>query len=189
MSVAAVVLAAGEGSRYTASGGSGHKLLAEFRGRPVVAWAVEHAVHARVGPVLVVVGSVDLPGSALPDTVHVVENPRWADGMATSLQAALAALHDADHDAVVVGLGDQPLVDPESWRLVARATTPIAVATYDGRRGHPVRLAAEIWPLLPTTGDLGARHVMQERPDLVTEVPCPGCSADVDTVEDLSRWS
>jgi molybdenum cofactor cytidylyltransferase len=189
MSLAAVVLAAGEGTRYTASGGRGHKLLAEFRGRPVIAWAVEHAVRARVGPVHVVVGAVDLPGSVLPNTVRVIQNHRWADGMATSLQVAVAAVRAAGHDALVVGLGDQPLVDPESWRLVARAETPIAVATYEGRRGHPVRLAAEVWPLLPSTGDVGARHLIRRHPELVTEVPCPGCPTDVDTVEDLSRWS
>jgi molybdenum cofactor cytidylyltransferase len=189
MALAAVVLAAGEGTRYTASGGSGHKLLAEFRGRPVIAWAVEHALRAGVGPVHVVVGAVDLPSSVLPSAVHVIENPRWAEGMATSLHAAVAAARTAGHDAVVVGLGDQPLVAPESWRLVAQCDAPIAVATYNGRRGHPVRLGTEVWPLLPGTGDMGARHLIREHPEFVTEVPCPGCSADVDTVEDLSRWS
>lgn len=191
MSLAAVLLAAGGGSRYAASGGSGHKLLAAFRGRTVVDWAAANALQAGLAPLYVVTGSVDLPlterrGS---NRLHVIHNARWRDGMATSLQAALAVARHAGHEAIVVGLGDQPLIDPEAWRRVGAASAPIAVATYNGARGHPVRLAAEVWAALPATGDGGARRLMDEHPELVMEVPCPGCSADVDTVEDLSRWS
>jgi CTP:molybdopterin cytidylyltransferase MocA len=180
---AGIVLAAGGGARFA---GATHKLLADLDGRPLVAHAVEAAVLARLDRVVVVQGAVDLP--PLPDGATLVDNPRWADGLATSLQAGLAAA--AGCDAVVVGLGDQPGVLPAAWRLVADATaTPIAVATYAGHRANPVRLAVEVWPLLPTTGDEGARALLRDRPELVSEVPCPGSGADVDTVEDLERWS
>jgi CTP:molybdopterin cytidylyltransferase MocA len=179
MGVVAVLLAAGGGVRFA---GPTHKLLAPFRGRRVVDWAYERAVAAGIGRVIVVTGA--LADLGLPDQVH---NPRWADGMATSLQAGITAAGDAD--AVVVGLGDQPLVEPEAWRLVAAASAPIAVATYGGERGNPVRLDRSIWPLLPTKGDVGARKFAREREDLVVEVACPGNPSDVDTVEDLERWS
>jgi CTP:molybdopterin cytidylyltransferase MocA len=90
----------------------------------------------------------------------------------------------------VVGLGDQPLVLAESWQRVAGARAkPIGVATYNGTRGNPVRLSSLVWPLLPMSGDQGARVVMHRRPDLVMEVPCPGGAADIDTVDDLREWS
>lgn len=189
MTVLGVVLAAGEGRRFRASGGSTPKLLAVVDGRPLLRHAVDAALGAGLDEVVVVAGAVDLQG--LVDDVTVLQNPRWADGMATSLQVAVARATAAGHAALVVGLADQPGVGADAWRAVAAAPDdpPIVVATYDGRRGNPVRLAAAVWPLLPVTGDAGARHLLRGQPHLVREVPCPGAPDDVDTVEDLDRWS
>jgi CTP:molybdopterin cytidylyltransferase MocA len=184
VTTAAVVLAAGGGSRFS---GDTHKLLADFRGRPLVAWAVEHALEAGLNETIVVTGAVDLHG-VLPEGVTVIENARWEDGQATSLHAAIAEAERKGHGAVVIGLGDQPAVPPDAWRAVAASHAAIAVATYEGKRRNPVRLARTVWSLLPAEGDEGARTLMRRRPDLVGEVACVGDPADVDTAEDLARW-
>lgn len=191
MTTAAILLAAGGGSRFLASGGSGHKLLASYLGRSVVEWAIENAAAAHLDATYVVRGATDLPVPPLAaDVVQFVRNDRWSEGLATSMQAGIGRARRDGHTAVVIGLADQPLVQAEAWRLLARATkTPVAVATYQGERGNPVRLSSMVWPLLPSTGDAGARVVMRRRPDLVTEVACPGRSADIDTVDDLAEWS
>ncbi|HEX4822191.1 MAG TPA: nucleotidyltransferase family protein [Acidimicrobiales bacterium] len=184
MTTAALVLAAGEGSRFV---GESHKLVAPFRGRPLWEWAVDAAVDAALDATYVVTGAVAL---ALPASVREVHNDRWAEGQGTSLSAGIARVEADGHDVVVVGLADQPLVGADAWRAVAASTaSPIVVASFDGERRPPVRLAAEVWPLLPTSGDEGARAVMRKRPDLVTAVPCSGQPVDIDTLEDLDRWS
>lgn len=185
MTTAAVVLAAGGGSRFSKGGGDTHKLLAPFMGWNVVSWAMLSAVSARLDAVYVVVGAVDVPAI---DGVTFVKHPFWNEGLSSSLNAGVRAASRDGHTAVVVGLGDQPLVVGESWRQVAEAGGTIAVATYDGRRGHPVRLDRRVWPLVPERGEGGAALLIRRRPDLVVEVPCVGHPADIDTPEDLLRW-
>ena len=187
MTVAAVVLAAGGGTRFA---GDSHKLVAAFRGRPLVAWAVDAALSSGIGPVAVVEGAVPL-GGLVPVGVEVLANTAWAEGQATSLGVAVDWARAGGHEAVVIGLGDQPLIEPSAWRAVADAPPepPIVVATYGERRGNPVRLGAATWPLLSFRGDEGARELMRRRPDLVGAVACEGSPADVDTVEDLEQWS
>lgn len=182
-----MVLAAGAGSRFE---GEGPKLLVTVGGVAVVRRAVDAACAAGLDQVFVVVGAVALD-DVLPPGVVVVPNERWSEGMATSLQAGVRAADAAGHEAVVVGLGDQPLVPASAWRAVAGACgeKPIVVATYGGRRGNPVRLHRSLWPSLPTAGDAGARVLFGEVPHLVGEVACEGESVDIDTVEDLARWS
>jgi molybdenum cofactor cytidylyltransferase len=190
VTVAGAVLAAGAGVRFARSGGRDPKARAELHGEPLVARAVRAALGAGLDEVVVVQGSIDL-SDLLPDGVVLLPNPDWSDGIATSLAVAVRHAKDHHHDALVVGLADQPGVTSAAWRAVAAAPPepPIAVATYQGQRANPVRLGREVWPLLPESGDAGARVLLRDRPDLVREVPCTGAPWDVDTVEDLDRWS
>ncbi len=185
MTTAAVLLAAGGGSRFE---GPTHKLREPFRGRPLAAWAIDAAVEAGLDEVIVVTGAVDLD-DLIPAGVTVVHNENWADGQAGSLRGAVFLAGSRGHDAIVVGLADQPLVPSESWREVAASSSPIAIADFDGDRRPPTRLADEVWPLLSMSGDEGARGVLRARPDLVEPIPCSGSPVDIDTVEDLRRWS
>jgi len=183
VTVLAAVLAAGDGSRF-----GGPKLRAPLRGRPLVTWVLEAALAAGLDETVVITGGEDL-ASVVPEGVTVLDNPDWAEGQATSLQVAVRHADARGHDAVVIGLGDSPMVPAEAWRAVAVVDAPVVTAEFDGARRPPVRLAREVWALLPTEGDEGARVLLQGRPDLVTAVPCAGDPRDVDTEGDLERWS
>lgn len=193
MTVAAVLLAAGGSTRFRDSARAAgmpvaHKLLAPLRGRTVFELALANVREARLDETIVVTGSVPLP---VPADVTELHNDRWAEGQATSLALAVEHARARGHAAVVVGLADQPFLEAEAWRAVAAAPVAdrIVTATYEGRRGAPVRIDAALWDLLPSSGDEGARVVMAGRPDLVVQVACEGSPVDIDTVEDLLRWS
>ena len=182
---AAVVLAAGAGSRFA---GSQHKLLTEVRGKAIVRHAVDAARAGGFDEVIVVSGSVDLV-AVMPDDVTILHNERWEDGQSTSLRAATTYADSRGHRAIVVGLGDQPGVPVEAWKAVAASTSDIAAADFGSGPRPPVRLSDAMWASLPVSGDMGARALMRERPEMVESVLCEGNDADVDTVEDLRRWS
>ena len=191
-SVVAVLLAAGAGSRFA---GPTHKLLAPLGARTVFEHAFAHVMESAIGPVVVITGAADLsvPTEFAGDAtiVTIVHNDAWRDGQGSSLALAVDHATRLGIDHIVMGLGDQPFIDPEAWRLVAGAPPewPIVVASYHGRRGpHPVRLHRSVWPLLPRTGDDGARTPIRSHPHLVHEVACPGSATDIDTLEDVARW-
>src|SRR5439155_22658975 len=97
VTTAAVILAAGGSSRF---GGDVNKLVADFRGRPLVAWAIDHAAEAGLDDLIVVMGAVDV--AALGSSpARVVPNDAWSQGQATSLQVAIGCAADSGYDAVV----------------------------------------------------------------------------------------
>jgi molybdenum cofactor cytidylyltransferase len=188
VTVAIAILAAGRGSRL---GGELAKPLLPFRGTSLLAHAVDAATSSGLAPVLVVIGHrADEVAAAVPSGVEIVRAREWERGVSGSLRAALDALEPVDGvGAVCLGLADQPLVGPDSYRRLAAAYdegAELAVATYDGARGNPVLLARTHWPeARALDGDVGARALMRNHP--VVEVDCTstGSPVDVDTLTDL----
>ena len=181
-----VLLAAGAGSRFT---GTDHKLLAPLKGAPVVSHALSAMVSAGFEENIVVTGSVALT-SVLGDVTEV-HNADWASGQRSSVLTAISYARTHGFASIVIGLADQPFISPEAWQAVAASDSPIAVATYDGVRGNPVKLSSSVWDTfidIDSDPDAGARTLIHLHPELVRQVACKGNSADIDTTEDLSKW-
>jgi CTP:molybdopterin cytidylyltransferase MocA len=188
------VLAAGAGSRF-----GGGKLLASYRGRPLVEAVLCKLHEAPVNEIIAVLG--DKTGAEEERLRHlcslygalIAENPKWEEGISTSVKRGLAAC-PPDTDAAVVVLGDQPLVGTRAvGRLVEahEGGATVAVATYGGKQRNPALFARGTWPMLEgeLSGDEGARGFLKRHPEMVTEVPCDDVAdpTDVDTPEDLRR--
>jgi molybdenum cofactor cytidylyltransferase len=159
---ALVLLAAGESKRM----GQPKQLLA-WHGTTLVRHAAQTALASHAHPVIVVVGSqaaqvrAELQGLDL----HIVTNPDYASGQASSLQAGLMAL-PATSSAVVVMLVDQPLVRAKLIdHLIARwqsGGAPLVVPCCAGRRGNPVLIGRELFEeLRALQGDAGARVIFE----------------------------
>lgn len=194
--VAGVLLAAGEGSRFGRP-----KALVELDGQTLAERGVTLLRAGGTDPVLIVTGAaqVDLGPEHQARTVY---NGEWRTGMGSSLRAALRALTEPEAGpeagpeigAVVVALADQPLVGAAAvGRLIAayQAGAGVAVAAYGGKPRNPVLLAREHWPevIATATGDQGARAFLRARPELVTLVECgdTGRPDDIDTPADLEH--
>lgn len=174
MTPTVIVLAAGAGQRFRASGGQTGKLQALLAGRPVL----DHVIAA-------------VRASALPwylvspaSTAHHAEQ-----GMGTSIATGVAATERADGWLILPG--DLPLIQPATLLSVARALDSHAVVlpTYQGDPGHPVGFAKPCGPdLLALRGDQGARTVVQSHGPAHT-LPCAdiGCVLDVDTLDRLHQ--
>jgi CTP:molybdopterin cytidylyltransferase MocA len=126
------------------------------------------------------------PGTRADDA-NVVQNPEPERGLGSSLRIGLGT---ATGDVAVIMLVDTPGVGAAAVRQLLAAAAPVAVATYDGRRGHPVAIARAYWPQVAALadGDHGARQFLAANPDLVIEVPCVGDPVDLDTPADVIAW-
>jgi len=197
--VAALVLAAGEGRRFVAAGGTTPKVLAPLAGRPLLSHVVVMAERAGLGPFLVVLRDDDVVLAAMDahPAAQVVVNPDPTAGPATSLAAGLDALEatDADVDACVVLLADQPTIDPavvlELVTACRRADRPVR-ARYDDGPGHPVVLPRACWAALSTAlrrssdPERGARGLLADLGCIEVAIPGP-MPLDVDEPDDLRR--
>ena len=181
--IGGLVLAAGAATRFGTP-----KQLADLDGMPLLEHSLRAMTASPVGRVVVVLGSgadeitagVDFHGA------DVIVCSRWEEGQSASLACGLAEL--ADCEAVVVTLGDQPRVSPDSIRrmIAARDSAAAVRATYGGRPGHPVLLERELFEQLRNvSGDKGARNLLLSVQ--VLDIPCDdlGGGEDVDTPAEL----
>ncbi|MFF6994368.1 NTP transferase domain-containing protein [Streptomyces sp. NPDC008313] len=190
--VVGLLLAAGGGRRL----GGRPKALLSHRGRPLVEHAAGILREGGCGRVHVVLGArsgdvrarAELPGCVL------VDNPRWEEGMGSSLRAGLASLAGTGARAALVSLVDQPGIGPEAVaRVLAgyESSESLVSAAYDGKRGHPVLFGSAHWAGIAGSadGDRGARAYLAAHDDAITLVECGDVAQpyDIDTAADLAR--
>jgi molybdenum cofactor cytidylyltransferase len=188
--VAAVILAAGRSTRMGQA-----KQLLPLGESTVLETAIANVRHSAVEETVVVLGAAaDLIRPHLSDMKSVF-NPRYEQGMASSLRAGISALSPQMTAALIV-LGDQPFVRPETLnQLITRhreATEHIVIPVHQGRRGNPVLIPRRFFPeVMELEGDTGCRVLFDRYPQAVwmVEVEDEGILLDIDSQEDYRRLS
>jgi molybdenum cofactor cytidylyltransferase len=195
--IGAVILAAGQSSRYRAGGGQDlTKLVAKLDGKPIVRRVVEAALAAKARPVVVVTGYArESVEAAIADLdVGIAFNSRFASGLASSLGVGLSAM-PGDVVGALVLLGDMPWIGPRLAdalidAFLARKEALAAVPLRKGRRGNPVLLGRELFEAaMCLEGDEGARRLIGalNAAELIeVEASDAGVTFDIDTPDDLA---
>ena len=187
MRVAAILLAAGDSRRL----GRAKQLLA-CRGMPLLRALASQVCASRCSAVGVVIqernGAVAACLDGLP--VHVVANPEWAEGMASSIRRGARWADCAGYDAVLLLVCDQPALTAahvDALIDASRSGTRIVASRYGRALGVPALFARALLPsLLRLRGDVGARALIRAKAS-VTVVDWPEGAFDVDTPADAAR--
>jgi molybdenum cofactor cytidylyltransferase len=195
--VGAVILAAGQSSRFRAGSGLDlTKLVARIDGKPIVRRIAEAALAAKARPVVVVTGYArDVVEAAVVDLdVRLTFNPKFATGLASSLKAGLTAT-PSDAAGALVLLGDMPWIEPRLIdalidAFLMRKDALAAIPSHEGQRGNPVLLGRGLFEAaMRLTGDEGARRLIGalSASELIeVETPETGVTFDIDTPDDLA---
>lgn len=194
MTVGAVLLAAGAGSRM----GGRPKALLELGGVPLILRQLVALSGAGIDELVVVLGHhaelIEPVVQKFP--VTLVHNPDPDQGQVSSQRLGLQAL-SGKLDAVLVALADQPLINEHDITALIGAYkkrpegTSVVVPQVAGEPGNPVIFSARVREQILAGGaDIGCRHWRAAHPAEVAvfETDNPRFRLDVDTPEDIERF-
>ncbi|MEN2430057.1 MULTISPECIES: NTP transferase domain-containing protein [Comamonas] len=171
-----LVLAAGRGERFLASGGSSHKLQAML-GLQTVLQTTLAAVQA----------------SGLPWYLEYGPHPGMGDSIAAAVKATAGA------NGWLVLPADLPLIQASTLQQLALQLAQLESRElrviqpfYQGQKGHPVAFSrAAAQELAELSGDLGAASIVRNAAEnqRLRRWDCDdiGCVLDVDTVQALEE--
>lgn len=187
--VGAIVLAAGQSSRMGTN-----KIFLRLEGESLLRRMAGRALAAGFSPVVVVLGRDAEPArqelGALP--CLPVVNPRYAEGMLTSIHRGVESL-PPETEAAAVLLVDQPLVTVEQLEALREAyeasRPPLVVSEYDGVHAPPVLYRRDLFPeLLEARGDGCRKRIVRRHLAEAVVLRLPAVAlADVDSAEDYER--
>ncbi len=190
-SVCAIILAAGASTRMKTQ-----KMLLPFYGKTIVETVVDKALKVAENVVVVLGSHKDEIAEKLAGrNISIVVNENYLLGMLSSVICGFQNLHK-NVNAVLIFLGDQPLVPCEAAEMVIsnweKTGKGIVIPTFSGKRGHPVLIETRFRNEIEKLDiEKGLRQLMEIRKNDILEVDCPfpEILRDIDTPEEYEKES
>jgi molybdenum cofactor cytidylyltransferase len=170
------------------------KQLMSLGDKTLIRHAIEVGLASQCRPIVVVLGAaaekIQPTLEGLP--IETAINPRWSEGMGTSIATGIAVAAKHGSTAAILSLADQPLVSPTilNHLIEQQSATgkPIVASEYGGSVGVPVLFTQEFFPnLIGLQPAQGCKGVILGHPGSAVHIPCPEAEFDVDTPEDYQR--
>ncbi len=186
-----IILAAGASTRFGSP-----KQLAKIEGKTLIERITETAISTGFQTLVVLGANEERVRKPIANqTLEIVVNEKWKEGLSSSIKAGLEKLLDinAETEAVILVLCDQPFVTKDTiLRLVktqAQTGKVIVACEYEKTVGTPALFTAEVFDeLLVLEGDKGAKGLIEDyRNRSLALVAAPEAALDVDTKEDLKQ--
>jgi probable selenium-dependent hydroxylase accessory protein YqeC len=190
--ISCAILAAGFSKRMGED-----KLALRLKGKAILEHAVGNALQSGADEIFIVTRPEQEWVEKLfsGGGIRIVKNPYSAQGMSTSVKAAICASHPLTQ-GIIFALGDQPFIGSGVYRALIksykRKLDLVTYPHYHGEKGNPQLFDRKTWPLLmQLQGDQGGRGIISLVPDKKirgVEMPCSGITVDIDTAEEYRRY-
>jgi len=183
-----IILAAGPSSRL---GQPKQKII--FEGKTLLQRAVETGIQSACKPVIVILGASadEIQPDIINENVLVCYNPRWQEGMSTSIGLGIEILEKTSPDVsdVILMVTDQPFVNTLLLATLIETKTAtgkdIIACSYNNTLAVPVLFDKKFFgELLLLSGQEGAKKLLMKHKESVASVAFEAGNFDIDTKED-----
>ena len=192
--IGAIILAAGTSTRMGKP-----KLLLPFKGTPLITYPHLLALQNNLDPIVCITGRYDelIKNALMPwqERVTIQFNPHYENGMSFSLKEGIQAVK-GKVDAVMIFLGDQPLVPNEVietmiQQFIACKDEGIKIIRplYNQQMGHPILFDSSLFDAFEALhGDEGGKSIIGVNQEYLKLIHFPNSDwgLDIDTPEEYS---
>ncbi len=163
------------------------KQLLKYKSGTLIQHAIENAQSITPGEIIVVTGAnAEAVRKAVQATqVRWIHNPHWSKGMGESIALGAASVSPRSTGLMVL-LCDQWRIQAEDLHKLAEtwrsAPEHIVCARAEGLNMPPVIFPSSCYEQLRCLkGDRGARSLLADHPEILTQLPLENAACDLDT--------